>query len=166
MKVASNVPFSVRAIFFGLSLIYVTCMFNCVAHGIDQPTPDQLNKVDIKIVSPTSDTISNPLPVLLEGMVENFTSIDTIIRSKTHLYVVQKSQGEIIYHIQPEFILSSDGKFKGQAWLGSKRFGNGEAFEIVFILTTQKIPLQAGDNPVTDVPVSYYSKKFVITRSD
>ena len=126
----------------------------------------EFDKIDIRIVSPSGNSVAHPLPMVIEGVVENYTSLSASTRNETHFYVVQRSQGEVIYHIQPELNIYSDGKFRGEIWLGSESFGNKETFELNLILTTNKIPLQSGDNPISEIPLNQYLTKIVFIRND
>ncbi len=129
-----------------------------------------LTTLDITIIDPIVGkdgiVVSKPMPINISGQIENFSIFNNSDKGKINMYILQQGDGELIYHIQSSVKIQHDGRFTGKAWFGNEKYGNGKNFEVSIILTIEKVLLQAGDNPVPDIPENFYTKKFIVKRVD
>ncbi len=110
------------------------------------------------------DTLSNPLPVKIKGKIKNFTDIEN--RDKLRLYLVEQSTREKIWHIEPRGKISKEGEWSALTWLGSKRHGNKNTFNLCVFVTEEELRLNNGDHPVKKRPDSVASKCIQLKRRD
>lgn len=147
--------------------LFAFSFFCCCSVASDLSDGTKNDGVSIFLSSPNTDTVSRPLPLTISGKIKGFSIIPDRIRRSLSLYIFQKSKSEVIFHIQPQVSLSTTtGDFVGHAWLGSRTLGDGEIFELIFVLVNNKIPLREGDNPVENLPNPAYYKQSIFLRRD
>ncbi|WP_428561830.1 MAG: hypothetical protein ACP59X_19835 [Solidesulfovibrio sp. DCME] len=164
-----------------LTMAAVVCGW-CWCHSLAQaqqagnsPGANRAMHIEITQTSPEATrtepllTFSKPLPVQLLGRIVNYQEVPEELRNGMHLYILQKSQQDQVYAIQPECSVSSDGTFGASVWLGNDLMGSNQIFELVFVMKRTPYVLQGNINTTRMLPSGddlYWHQVLMVSRLD
>jgi|GEM_PF-1550894 len=128
-----------------LSVIFITVM--TAACG-KKSTAVQFNFTSHK----DGSVVSRSLPLKMSGTVVNYDKLDAKLKNNLHVYLIEQSTKEKIWHIEPEGTLDSKGIWRAITWLGNPRQGNHNIFNVCVFATDEILELNDGDHPVKEKP--------------
>jgi outer membrane protein assembly factor BamB len=114
----------------------------------------------------SGSTVSSSLPLVMKGKIDNYDRLDEKMKTKLHLYLMEQSSTEKIWHIEPEVSVDAKGEWSGKTWLGNPRTGNGETYNVCILALERKLKLRNGNHPVARKPAFIGETCISIKRQD
>ncbi len=133
-------------------LVSISLVVSCSKKGGETSSP-QKGDISLTFTSHKSgDVVQKPLPVTMKGTVKNYDSLSAEQKKNMHLYLVEQSTMEKIWHIEPEATVDAQGNWTGKTWLGKWREKNDDNFHVCIVALDKKLKLRNGNHPVDKKP--------------
>ena len=100
----------------------------------------------------------------MKGTITNYDSLSAEQKKNTHLYLVEQSTMEKIWHIEPETTVDAHGNWSGLTWLGKWREKNDDNFHVCIVALDKKLKLNNGNHPVKEKPMGMAETCIDMTR--
>jgi hypothetical protein len=106
--------------------------------------------VELTITSHQSgQRVYRPLPVKMRGSVKNFSDLK---KEDLHIYLIEQSTKEKIWHIEPEARIDSKGNWSAVTWLGNPRVGKYSMYNVCVFASPKRLKLNDGNHPIKEKP--------------
>lgn len=113
----------------------------------------QKGEMELTITShKTGEKAVNPMPLAMKGKVEGYNSLSAEKKKNLHLYLVEQSTQERIWHIEPEAKLDEKGNWTAVTWLGKRHEKDDNKFHVCLVALDKRLKLKNGNHPVKEKP--------------
>jgi len=110
--------------------------------------------------------VSSHHPRTIRGTITNFNELPDDVRNNLNIYLIEQSTRESIWHIEPRGSVDKDGNWRAITWLGNRRQGNRNTFNVCVFASEERLKLNDGDHPVDEKPDNIGEACIQIKRVD
>ena len=100
----------------------------------------------------TGDKVVNFMPLTMKGSIKGYESMPADKKKNLHLYLVEQSTQERIWHIEPEAKIDAKGDWSAVTWLGKRHEKNDNNFHVCAVALDKHLKLKNGNHPVKEKP--------------